>query len=302
MDERDKHYLRNYWKEAGRRAYQDARHFEPHVWWEIARVVAVLMIALALSVAAATVWGHVRAGLLVLALETALILLWYLFILTPARMHRDALLRVREAEDKIFGLEVELALRPKPEPPPPAAIEPTVTSDTLNRLREVYVPFRNAMASAHQLVDQFSQLWHSGSIDDWRPLLSKLLQRYVLRDSENALERLGGKIAATSDLAMSKFDDLKHDFHAAIDEYRKLGENLVPAGCLFFEARFNLLSRSLYSQLYQKHQKFVEKLREIRLDSDFGELAGHLDKLERLLPEPVTAPPPGVPPSTKVSG
>ena len=314
MDEQGKHHLRNYWRELRHPAWRGAWAFmRSHVWWALMTLLGGLIVNLgAIGLAYARRQASVppfsfMRDLLLGALLTgsAMFITWlcHLLIVTPARLNRDMLARAIAAEDENASLRAELARRPNPELPPPAAVEPTVSSDTMNRLREVYLPFRNAWASAHELVDQFSQLWRSGSIDDWRPILGKLLRSYVLRDSEKALEHLGQEVAVEGDLAVSKFMDLKREFHSAIDEYCNLGNYLVAAGQLFVESAQKLRSHGLYLQLYAKHQRLVSKLQEVRLDSDFGELARqHLDGLEHLLPEPATAPPPGDPPSSKPSG
>ena len=98
---------RNWFAEAQRDARQ---HFESHVWWDMVREVVLVLLLLAPSLA--TAWRHLMPGIELLGIEIVLILLWYLLVVTPARMHRDSLAELAEAEKEEVARTADLARCP----------------------------------------------------------------------------------------------------------------------------------------------------------------------------------------------
>ncbi len=315
MDEPDRHYLRDYWKEAPGRARREVlRDFRKEIAW---RILELCVLAAALlgpllwdlvskgrAVFSSSLWPDLWHGAAFAAGTLALGILVHLLVLTPARIRRDALLKVREAEDEIAGLKIELALRPKPEPPPPVTIAPMVSSDVLNRLREIYEPCRSATALAREYLLLFCLDWYGGPLDKWEQLVARLFLREsaLLADSDRSMLKLTEGLAAKGDFEAARFADLMQTLDGMLSQYALLCEYILRAGSLFVGDETHLRSQPPYSQLYQRHLEAVGALRQVRARDDFGELAvQHIKQLKDLLPPPIVQPPPADPPSSTAS-
>jgi hypothetical protein len=314
MGEQNQHYLRDYWREAPCHAWRDTwRYFRKEIAWRILELLA-LVVALfgpllwdfltkGGAVFNSTLWPDLWHGAVLSAGVFGLGLLWNLLVLRPARVRRDTLLRVQAAEDKSAGLEIQLALRPKPEPPSPVAVESMVSSDVLNRLREICEPCHSAAAFAREYLLVFCLDWSGGPADRWEPIVARLLmESAVLAGSLRSLQMLNEKLAVKGDITASQFADLLQTFDGLLSQYARLCEDLLRAGSLFVGGETNLRSQPQYSLLYQRHLEAVAALRQVRARDDFGELAvQHIKQLRDLLPPPIVPLPPAGPPSPTAS-
>lgn len=315
MEEQLRHYLRDYLREAFSRACREMyRDFRKEITW---RILELLVLVAALlgpllwdlltkgrAMFDSALWPDLFHGALISGGVLVLGVLWHLLVLTPARMRRDALLRVQAVEERNAGLEIQLALHPKPEPPPPVAIEPLVSSETLNRLRETYDPCGSAAGFAREYLIGFCLDWSGGPADRWEPIVALLLiESRVLADSLWSLQKLNERLAVKGDIAASYFADLLQTFDGLLSQYARLCKDILRAGILFAGGETQLRSQPPYSQLYQRHLEAVGALRRVRPRDDFGELAvKHVKQLQGSLPPPVAPPPPAGPPSSTVSG
>jgi hypothetical protein len=296
MGERTHGYLKDYWKEVGRSAWWAARHFESHVWWEIGKLMALLLVAL-VAPSVAAVAGDPWAGIEVLAVEIALIILWYLLVVTPPRLHRAAVLKTQAAEEENANLRAELASRPKREEPAPAAAQPPAREDSVELFRQVHFNhFLPAIDCAGSYLRKICEL--ASSKQGTAPVMAALLDEFILgpfsqeRDifSRAVATALPGKVShrAFGDLQIS-FETLTWRYNSVVKWIRFTGGDIL--GIQWLES-------AGYQELYRCHKKFVDELRDVKIRDDLKRTTSYLETIEQQLP----APPRADPPSSKASG
>ncbi|HLX06978.1 MAG TPA: hypothetical protein VKY89_03850 [Thermoanaerobaculia bacterium] len=295
MGERTQGYLKDYWKEVSRSAWWAARHFESHVWWEIGKLMTLLLVAL-VAPSVAAVAGDPRAGLEVLAVEIALIILWYLLIVTPPRLHRAAVLKAREAAEENANLHAELARRPKREESAPAAAQPLAREDSVELFRQVFfnhfLPAIDCAGSCLRKIIALARSEHGTA-----PAMAALLDEFILErfsQERDIFSRAAGA-ALPGKLSLLAFGELQANFETLTWRYNSVVKWIrITSGDIL---GVQWIESAEYRELYSRHKKFVDELRDIKIRNDLKRTTSYLETIEQQL----AAPPPANPPSPTVS-
>jgi hypothetical protein len=292
MDERTQGYLKDYWKEVGRSAWWAARHFESHVWWEIFKLITLLLVAL-VAPSVAAVAGDVRAGIAVLAVEMVLIILWYLLVVTPPRLHRDAVLKTQAAEEENANLQAELARRPKREEPAAVAAQPQAREESIELFRQVYFNhFLPAIDCACSYLRKICAL--ASSEPGTAPVMAALLDEFILEPFSREKDIFSPAVgtALPGKLSLLAFGDLQANFETLTWRYNSVVKWIRFTGGDILGIHW--LESAEYRELYLRHEKFADKLRDIKIRNDLRRTTSYLETIEHQL----AAPPPADPPSS----
>ena len=205
-----------------------------------------------------------------------------------ADFSRDRLHAAMTTFAGLAGVGAFLGEQPKPRAEPKPEPEPLAYPESVQQLLQVYPPCESAALCACRFFDEVVAKYASGPHLTKDALLVEMAEIIYENKCSLEIQRISRKMTKRDSLTVVELRERVSDLRDLTAHYWLLLKSIMRIGFVI-GGETKVPSELTYRRLYELNRKMADALELVQHRTDIGEVAGHLDTIRRILPEPITS-------------